>query len=173
MTESILLSLLSTISSIIFSSMFQEPKELNIEGAPNWYGEYKDKNHIVAYGYSNLDRDFIQFSKDDCKKNMTKEVALLLNKAISINKMNLDNEFNQLKTNYLNKQNYNYYFDKELNYEKIYHQYNKNETFSKCTLEKNSFIAYQKEILNSFNKNYNSFKMEKRQKELENEVKKL
>lgn len=173
MTESILLSLISTISSILFNSMFQESKELNIQGAPSWYGKYQDSKHIVAYGYTDSNRDFIKYSKDDCKKNMREEIETLLNKAISINQKNLDGEFNQLKTDYLNKQNLDYYFNKELNYDNIYHKYEENLTFSRCSIDKNKFLTYQKEIFNDFRKNYSFYKMDKRQSELEKEVNNL
>lgn len=173
MTESILLSLISTLSSVLFNGIMQEPKYLELEGAPDWYGKYTNDKYIVAYGYSDSNRDFLKSAKDDCKNNMISEIEILLNKTLSKNKENLNEEFNLLKTKYLSNQNYEYYFNKELNYKNIYHEYEKNQTFSKCIIDKNSFLTYQKEILEEFNKNYNISKMNEKQKELEREIRKL
>jgi len=172
MTESILLSLLSTISSILFNSVFQEPKKISIEAAPNWYGKYNNSKYIIAYGYSNSNKDFLSLAKTNCKENMIEEIETLLNRAISLNKKNINTEFNEFRTTYINNQNYKSYFSKELNFEKISHQFEKNQTFSKCTINKSSFLAYQKEVLSDINKNFSFYIMNKKQQELENEVKK-
>lgn len=174
MYESLALSLLSAISSFLFSSEPTNSETITIEGAPIWYGKNEKSSYITAYGYNKGDINYLILTKENCEKNINLTLTKLIEQSSSKSFENQHSPYyKEFIETYKKEHNLEGFISKTISYDKLHYKQTTQESFSKCTIPKITFLKYEEQILKDIGKSYSKYKLHRNMDDLDKEVEKL